>query len=309
MTVVCIYCEKEGLRTVRGVKAPLKERPGTLGICARHLPQMQREVETSWEELRKEIGRRVSQDLGKRRFPRLAVSLPVVGRAWQFGEGDVPGVIRDIGAGGVMVEFAARALPGSLLHLSLETRQGALGLNGTVVWSTAGGQGVLHGLTFREPKDLRFVLDLFLDEHIGRRRVRTRVLVIEDEVAVREGIAALLVLEGYEVLGAEGGELGLQLASAERPHAIFLDVGLPDLDGYEVCRRLHQNPATRGIPVVMVTGSGDPALNRRAYAAGAKACVPKPFRSEALIATLEAALAGKRRQRAPRTTRSPDPER
>jgi twitching motility two-component system response regulator PilG len=308
LTVVCIYCEKERLRTVNGVKAPREERPGTPGICARHLPQMQRELEDSWEEFRAEIGRRVSQNLGKRRFPRLAISLPVVGRTWQFGESEVPGVIRDIGAGGVMVEFAARALPGSLLNLRLETRQGTLGLNGTVVWSTAGGEGVLHGLTFREPKDLRFVLDLFLDEHLGKRRVRTRVLVIEDETAVREGIVALLTLEGYEVVGAEGGERGLQLANAERPHAILLDVGLPDLDGYEVCRRLHQNPATRGIPVVMVTGSEDPALNRRAYAAGAKACVPKPFRGEALIATLEAALAGKRRRRAPRSTRSPDPE-
>ncbi len=310
MRVVCIYCEKERLRTDYGVETPPEQRPGTPGICANHLQLARQELEASWDELRAELGHRVSQNLGKRRFPRLAVSLPVVGRTWQFGEGEVPGVIRDIGAGGVMVEFAARALPGSLLHLSLETRQGVLGLNGTVVWSTAGGQGMLHGLTFREPKDLRFVLDLFLDEHLGRRRVRTRVLVIDDEVAVREGIAVLLALEGYEVLGAEGGERGLQLANAERPHAILLDVGLPDLDGYEVCRRLHQNPATRGIPVVMVTGSGDLALNRRAYAAGAKACVPKPFRSEALIATLEAALAGRRRRRVPRSARgTTDPER
>jgi len=310
VNVLCIYCEKERLRAVSGLKAPPQEAPGTPGICTSHLPQMQRELEASWEEFRAELGRRVSQNLGKRRFPRMAVSLPVVGRAWQFGEGDLHGVIRNIGAGGLMVEFAARALPGSFLHLALQRRQGALWLDGTVVWVSAGGHGVLHGLTFQEPKDLRFVLDLFLDEHLGRRGVRKRVLVIEDEAAIREGIAALLAFAGYEVLSAEGGKRGLQLASAERPHVILLDLQLPDLDGYEVCLRLRQDPATREIPVVMVTGSEDLALNRRAYAAGAKACVPKPFRSEALIATLEAALAGRRRRRAPRFARRPtDPER
>jgi CheY-like chemotaxis protein len=303
--VVCIYCEKERLGTASSLKAPAEQARGTLGICARHLPQMQRELEASWEELRAEIGRRVSENLGKRRYPRLAVSLPVVARAWQFGASEVYGFIHNIGAGGLMVEFAPRALPGSFLHLSLETRQGTLGLDGTVVWSTPGRQGVLHGLTFREPRDLRFVLDLFLEEHLGERRVRKRVLVIEDEAAVREGMLALLALAGYEVLSAEGGEQGLRLANAERPHGILLDLHLPDLDGYEVCRRLQENSSTRGIPVVMVTGSGDPALNRRAYAVGARACVPKPFRSQALIATLEATLSGRRRRRAPRSAEGP----
>jgi twitching motility two-component system response regulator PilG len=310
LKIVCIYCEKERLWTGDRPQGSPLDLPGTLSICTRHLPQIQRESEASWDELRAEIGRRVSQNLGNRRFPRLAVSLPVVGRTWQFGERDVHGHLHNIGTGGLMVEFAGRALPGSLLRLSLETRQGTLGLDGMVVWSTAGGHGVLHGLTFREPKDLRFVLDLFLDQHLGRRRVRKRVLVVEDEAAVREGIVTLLTFAGYQVLGAERGERGLQLANTERPHVILLDFRLPDLDGYEVCRRLRENPATREIPVVMVTGSEDLALNRRAYAAGAKACVLKPFRGEALIATLEAALAGKRRRRVPRSARgTTDPER
>lgn len=62
--------------------------------------------------------------------------------------------------------------------------------------------------------------------------------------------------------------------------------------GYEVCGVLSQGLRTRQIPVIMLTASDDPALNRKADAAGAQACVPKPFRREGLIASLDVALAG-----------------
>lgn len=66
--------------------------------------------------------------------------------------------------------------------------------------------------------------------------------------------------------------------------------------GYEACWRLRQGPKTGTIPVVMLTASDDPHLNREAYAAGAQACVPKPFRKDSLIAVIEAALAGRPRE-------------
>jgi CheY-like chemotaxis protein len=119
-----------------------------------------------------------------------------------------------------------------------------------------------------------------------------RVLVIDDDSQTRELVAAVLGSSGYEVRGAEGGGPGLSLAVAEPPDVVLLDVQMPGMNGYEVCRVLRRGAKTRQIPVVMLTASDDPHLNREAYAAGAQACVPKPFRKEALIATIRAVLTG-----------------
>jgi len=127
----------------------------------------------------------------------------------------------------------------------------------------------------------------------------TRVLVIDDNPQDRALVAAVLEPAGYEVRGAESGRVGLTLAEAEPPDVIVLDLHMPGMDGYEVCRLLSQGPRTRQIPVVMLTASDDLSLNRDAYAAGARACVPKPFRREGLIATIETVLAGKPSEKPP----------
>ena len=127
----------------------------------------------------------------------------------------------------------------------------------------------------------------------------TRVLVIDDNPQDRALVAAVLEPAGYEVRGAESGRVGLTLAEAEPPDVIVLDLHMPGMDGYEVCRLLSQGPRTRRIPVVMLTASDDLSLNRLAYAAGAWACVPKPFRREGLMAAIQAALVGGSRKKSP----------
>ena len=123
-------------------------------------------------------------------------------------------------------------------------------------------------------------------------KTMSRVLVIEDDPGHRELVTAFLSGARYEVQVAENGRLGLSAATQDPPDLVLLDLYLPDMDGYEVCRRLRQGARTRRTPIVIITVSDDPALNRRAYAAGAQACIPKPLRQAALLATLEAVLAG-----------------
>ena len=116
---------------------------------------------------------------------------------------------------------------------------------------------------------------------------RVRVLVIDDEGRDRDLVAAILQPPGYEIRRAESGVHGLQEISAAPPDLILLDVQMPGMDGFEVCRRLRRTPATKDIPIIMITASDDPALNRKAYAVGAQACVPKPLRRDGLIATIQ----------------------
>ncbi len=128
--------------------------------------------------------------------------------------------------------------------------------------------------------------------------MRKRVLVIEDNPQDQELLVAFLDDTRFEVQIAAGGGLGLNAAIARVPDVILLDLRLPDLDGYAVCRLLRLEPQTKHVPIVIITASDDPALNRLAYAAGAQACLTKPFRKEALLAAIEAVLAGLGRRRA-----------
>ena len=118
------------------------------------------------------------------------------------------------------------------------------------------------------------------------------VLVIDDDAKTRDLVAAFLGGAGYEVRGAEDGAAGLRLAAAEPPDVVILDLQMPGMDGYKVCQVLRRGLRTKRIPIVMLTASDDPHLNREAYAAGAQACVPKPFRQEGLIAAIEVAVSG-----------------
>lgn len=122
--------------------------------------------------------------------------------------------------------------------------------------------------------------------------IRKRVLVIDDDAEAQSLVAAILGPAGYTVQGAMGGAQGLLLAEADRPDLVLLDLQMPGMDGYEVCRLLRRGTKTRHIPVIMVTASDDPTLHRKAYALGAQACVPKPIRQGALISTIQVVLAG-----------------
>jgi CheY-like chemotaxis protein len=121
-----------------------------------------------------------------------------------------------------------------------------------------------------------------------------RVLVVGGDPRERELLKVYLGAIGYVVRIAETGALAQSLATAQPPDLILLDLHLPDMDGYEVCRLLRQEPKIRKVPVVIVTETEELALHRQAYAAGAQACIPKPVRRPALVATIEAVLAGAR---------------
>jgi len=116
-----------------------------------------------------------------------------------------------------------------------------------------------------------------------------RVLIIDDDPILRHMVRSILELAEYEAFEAVDGPDGLAQAARRDPDIILLDLMMPGMDGYETCRGLKADPTTTDIPVIFVTASADPTLNRRAYAAGAVACIPKPFRREALLATIDLA--------------------
>lgn len=104
-----------------------------------------------------------------------------------------------------------------------------------------------------------------------------KILVIEDEEPVRMNIAELLELEGYTVLEAENGLVGLRLAQTQSPDLIISDANMPELDGYGVLAALRQNPSTAAIPFIFLTARSEKTDMRQGMRLGADDYLTKPF--------------------------------
>jgi two-component system response regulator MprA len=115
-----------------------------------------------------------------------------------------------------------------------------------------------------------------------------RVLVVEDDDSVREALRRALMLGGYEVLLAEGGQEGLLRAETDVPDVIVLDVGMPDIDGLAVCRTLRQGG--NRTPILMLTAREAIADRIEGLDAGADDYVTKPYDVGELQARLRALL-------------------
>ncbi|HET7624684.1 MAG TPA: ATP-binding protein [Verrucomicrobiae bacterium] len=117
-----------------------------------------------------------------------------------------------------------------------------------------------------------------------------KILVIDDEEWLREMIQLALSQSGFEVVQAENGERGVELARKELPDLILCDVNMDKLDGYGALSSLRAEPATASIPFILMTGLADHAGMRHGMELGADDYLPKPFTIEALYAAVNARL-------------------
>jgi CheY-like chemotaxis protein len=119
---------------------------------------------------------------------------------------------------------------------------------------------------------------------------KLRILVIEDEATVRELVRRVLDKAGYEVLVAEDGQEGYEMALKERLDLVVSDLLTPRMHGYEVIQKLKSTAATRRLPVIVLSAKAYPADQRKALDMGAAAFLPKPFRPPALLELVSGVL-------------------
>ncbi|MEM9887876.1 MAG: response regulator [Bacteroidota bacterium] len=117
-----------------------------------------------------------------------------------------------------------------------------------------------------------------------------KILVIEDQLEVRENLVELLELSGYELYAAENGKLGVQLALSHQPDLILCDVMMPEMDGFGVLRILEKRAETAGIPFIFLTAKAEKEDFRRGMNLGADDYITKPFDEVELLDAIEMRL-------------------
>ena len=121
-----------------------------------------------------------------------------------------------------------------------------------------------------------------------------RILYVEDDRSTREGYVAYLESRGYAVSATGSGNDALALVRQNRPAVILLDLGLKDMDGWEVARQLKADPATANVPIIAFTGASLPHERISAMRAGCDRVVTKPCAPSALVGEIDRCVAHSR---------------
>ena len=117
------------------------------------------------------------------------------------------------------------------------------------------------------------------------------MLVVDDDPSVTEALRIRLESSNYRVICAHGGAAAYWAAMEQKPNIITLDIGMPELDGADLLKKLKSHPLTRGIPVIVLTGNTDQSTKKELLNLGAAAYLTKPFQSSDLLLEIKNILA------------------
>ena len=120
---------------------------------------------------------------------------------------------------------------------------------------------------------------------------KNKILIVEDEESLLKLESILLTSKGYDVKGVSTGQEALDALEEEKPDLVLLDIMLPEIDGFEVCRRIKSSPDTKNIPVIMLTAKKSREDMERGEKVGADWYITKPFKSAMVIKTIQRFMA------------------
>ena len=117
------------------------------------------------------------------------------------------------------------------------------------------------------------------------------ILIVDNDMPSLQTLSRMLVEQGYEVRGTQNGTAALQFVEKDPPDLILLDILMPEMDGYEVCRQLKANEKYRDIPVLFLSALDEAGDKVKGFTAGAVDFVTKPYQAEEVLARIDTHLA------------------
>ena len=113
------------------------------------------------------------------------------------------------------------------------------------------------------------------------------ILTVDDSASIRQMVAMTLKSAGHQVLEAGNGAEGFDKATANSVDAVITDLNMPVMNGIEFIRKYRQHPASKGVPIILLTTESDEQLKRQAKEAGATGWIVKPFKQDQLLAVVK----------------------
>jgi two-component system phosphate regulon response regulator PhoB len=120
-----------------------------------------------------------------------------------------------------------------------------------------------------------------------------RILVVDDEPFILRSLTYVLRREGFETVGAANGEEAIKQISKAKPRLMFLDLMMPKMTGFEVCRRIREHPEWKDIYIILLTARGENSDRLRAFESGADEYMTKPFSPSKVVQRVREVLATK----------------
>jgi len=114
----------------------------------------------------------------------------------------------------------------------------------------------------------------------------TKIMIVDDEFYISRSLAFMLEKEGFDCTTATDGEEALELVAQEKPDIMFLDINMPNKNGYEVCQAIKGNPETRDIVIIMLTAKGQVEFEEKSFKAGADDFLLKPYDPNLVMAMI-----------------------
>lgn len=179
---------------------------------------------------------------------------------------------------------------------TLDRSQGGLGIGLSVVERLIrkhGGEVSAHSAGLGKGTTIRIALPLMTTanaleaHHVAAHGKHRRVLIVDDNADATDSLAAVLELEGHEVLSAYAGAEALDVVRDKRPEVVLLDIGLPGMDGYVVAKRIRENEGGAHIRIVALTGYGQAEDRKRALENGFDFHLTKPVNLDQLLELLD----------------------
>lgn len=110
-----------------------------------------------------------------------------------------------------------------------------------------------------------------------------KILIVDDEPELVKATVIRFKAVGYDILSAPDGQEGVDMTKKHKPDLILLDIIMPKMDGYEVCKKLKADPETKEIPIIIFTASQQRELEKKCVEAGAEGIIMKPFETSELL--------------------------
>jgi len=127
-------------------------------------------------------------------------------------------------------------------------------------------------------------------------RTRQRILVVDDDEHIQKSLSQYLEMEEFDVDVASSGQEALERAGSQTPDLVLLDIMMPEMDGFEVVERLHQEAPTAKVPIILLTARGQDTDVIRGYHMGVSSYLTKPFNLDELVETIREVLNADSRQ-------------